>query len=75
MNRIVRKHFPAERLPQELREGLEGAYVNVTVVVEEESVETKPLELDEIFARRRPPYRTPEEIDASLRQERESWGD
>lgn len=34
MNRIVRDHYPASRLPEDLREGIpEGAEVSVTVEV------------------------------------------
>ncbi|MDI4656413.1 hypothetical protein [Xanthobacter autotrophicus] len=46
MNRIVREHYPVEKLPEDLREGLpEGATVTVTV----EEVATKPS-LEELKA-------------------------
>jgi hypothetical protein len=36
MNAIVRKHYPASRLPEELREGIpEGSEVEVVISVEE----------------------------------------
>lgn len=35
MNRIVREHYPVEKLPEDLREGFsEGAAVTVTIEVE-----------------------------------------
>ncbi len=38
MNRIVKEHYPASKLPEDLREGLApGAEVTVTVEVLEES--------------------------------------
>ncbi|POF34019.1 hypothetical protein [Roseibium marinum] len=38
MNRIVRKHFPVDKLPEELREGLpEGVEVTVTLETELET--------------------------------------
>ena len=76
MSRIVHKHFPTERLPPELREGFEGVpFVDVTVEAESavEVSDKKPPTLEALFARRRPPFRTPEEIDADLRRQRDEW--
>ena len=37
MNRIIRQHYPASRLPDDLREGIDpGGHVTVTVVEEEQ---------------------------------------
>ena len=73
MNRIVRQHFPAEKLPPELREGLEeSAQVTVPVETETGPAERRPT-LDEIFARRRPPFLTKEEIDRRIRELRDEW--
>ncbi len=73
MNKIVREHYPASKLPSDLREGIDPtAHVTVTV----EAVEQPPREvmtLEEIFAARRPPYRTADDIDAEIRQSREEW--
>jgi hypothetical protein len=75
MNKIVREYYPASHLPEELREGINpNAEVKVTI----EEVEPRPdhvMTLDEIFAARRPPYRTPEEIDANIRSQRDDWDD
>ena len=74
MNKIIRERFPASKLPAELRQGLDPAAI-VTVTIEEEDPVTDRLSLDEIFAARRPPFRTAEEIDSSVRAERDQWSD
>jgi hypothetical protein len=33
------------------------------------------MSVEEIFALRQPPFRTPEEIDAELRRQRDEWDD
>lgn len=49
MNRIVREHYPASKLPDELREGIDpDRAVTVTVVEEEERPEA-PMTLEEIL--------------------------
>ena len=66
MNKIVKEHFPASKLPVELREGIDPAgHVTVTVVEEERPPE-HVMTLEEIFAVRRPPYLTAEEIDKMI---------
>jgi len=81
MNRIVREHYPVEKLPEDLREGIPAGQ-QVTVVVEiggeiSGSEYLKPpervLTLDEMFAMRRPPFRTSEEINETLRRDRDGW--
>ena len=75
MNRIVREHYPAARLPDDLRPiDNPDARVTVTVEVEEERPE-RVLSLDEIWASRQPPFRTKEEIDADIRRQRDEWDD
>jgi hypothetical protein len=75
MNRIVKEHYPAEKLPEDLREGLApGSQVTVTIV-EEEAPPEKAMSLDELFALRRPPFRSGAEIDAELRRQRDEWDD
>ena len=76
MNKIVREHYPAAKLPEDLREGLDPlSTVTVTVDVEEMTPPRLRLSLDEIFALRRPPYRSKEEIDADIRRDRDAWDD
>ena len=75
MNRIVKTHFPAAKLPLELREGLdEGQMVTVTVSVEEAPPKKVPT-LEELFALRQPPFRSGQEIDDELRRRRDEWDD
>ncbi len=75
MNKIVREHYPAYRLPDDLRVGVDPkAHVTITVTVEEQRPERPPT-LNEIWAMRRPPYRTKEAIDADLRRKRDEWDD
>jgi hypothetical protein len=75
MNRIVKEHYPASRLPEDLREGVDPAAVVTVTIVEEEGRSQRVATLDEIFAARQPPFRTPEEIDAELRRQRDEWDD
>jgi hypothetical protein len=73
MNKIIRENYPASRLPQDLRPSADPA-VRVTVIIEqEERRPDKILMLEEIFAARIPPFRSKEEIDATLRQQRDEW--
>ena len=75
MNRIVRENYPASKLPDELRVGVDPlSTVTVTIVEEEKRPETV-MTLEEIFALRRPPFRSAEEIDEDLRRQRDEWND
>lgn len=81
MNRIVKQHFPAEKLPAELREGLDPkGKVTVTVVEEEPqerpdaaSLPDRPLTLEEIFNYPGIRSRSMEEIDRDIRKLRDEW--
>ncbi|MBS9478350.1 hypothetical protein [Ancylobacter radicis] len=55
MNRIVREHYPVEKLPEDLREGLPAGR-KVTVTLEEEGVDEEGLSerLAAILANPRP---------------------
>ena len=76
MNRIVREHYPASKLPEDLRAGVDpAATVTVTIVEEQRGAPLEAITLDEIFASRRPPFRSPQEIDAELRRQRDEWDD
>jgi hypothetical protein len=75
MNKIVREHYPASKLPNDLREGLDPSS-EVTVTVEkEERPPHSVMTVEEIFATRKPPYRSAEEIDAEIRRSRDEWDD
>ncbi len=74
MNEIVRRFYPASRLPEDLREGIDPSeQVMVTVTVE--TPPEKVMTLEEIFATRRPPYMTRDEIDEHIRSLRGEWDD
>jgi hypothetical protein len=74
MNKIVRENYPALKLPKDLRSGLDPSST-VTVTVVQERRPKKVMSLDEIFAARRPPYRTKAAIDAEVRRQRDEWDD
>lgn len=74
MNRIVRRHVPASSLPADLREVLPDSALVTVVVVEEAASSADPIRsLEDILAARRPPYRSIEEIDGWVRQQRHEW--
>jgi hypothetical protein len=75
MDKIVRENYPASKLPDDLRIGVDPqTRVTVTITLDEERPERAPT-LEEIWAMIRPPYRTKEEIDADLRRQRDEWDD
>ena len=70
MNKIVREHYPASKLPDDLREGIDpSSQVTITVVVEGTS--SPIMSLEEILDLRQPPFLSKEEIDEHIRQLRE----
>jgi hypothetical protein len=76
MNKIIREHYPASKLPEDLREGVDlESTVTVTVTVEGLNRPERVMSLEEIFAARQPPYRSAEEIVAGIRQLRDEWND
>ena len=75
MNRVVKEHYPASKLPEDLREGVDPSAVVTITIVEEQNRPERIMTLDEIFALRQPPFRTAEEIDADLRRQRDEWDD
>jgi hypothetical protein len=76
MNRIVREHYPASKLPEDLRGSVDpAATVTVTVVEEEAKSPKEVMSLEEIWALRAPPFRTAQEIDDDLRRDRDEWDD
>ena len=75
MNRIIREHYPASKLPEDLRAGVDPSSTVTVTIVEEGKRPEKVLTLEEIFALRRPPFRTAEEIDEGLRRQRDEWDD
>jgi hypothetical protein len=72
MKTIVRSNYPIAKLPEELREGMDRAGT-ATVTVTFEQRPEKVMSLEEIWAMRRPPYRTMKEITAEMRRQRNEW--
>ena len=74
MNKIIRHHFPASRLPEELRGDLPDD-AQVTVVVEQEAPAstTLPPTLDDLFARARPSFETQDDVNRHVREMRDEW--
>jgi hypothetical protein len=75
MNRIVKEHYPASKLPEDLRAGVDPAAIVTVTIVEEQPEPERKITLDEIFAARQPPFRSAEDIDADLRRQRDEWND
>jgi uncharacterized protein (UPF0216 family) len=75
MNRIVKEHYPASKLPEDLRQGVDPAATVTVTIVEEQHLPERRVSLEEIFAARRPPFRSADEIDADLRRQRDEWDD
>jgi hypothetical protein len=73
MNRIVRENYPVSKLPEDLRVGVDPSSTVTVTIVEEEKRPERVMTLEEIFALRRPPFRTAEEIDEDLRRQRDEW--
>jgi hypothetical protein len=74
MNKIIREHYPASKLPEDLRPS-DDPNASVTVTIEEEKRPEKVMALDEIFSLTGFRRRTAAEIDADLRQMRDEWDD
>jgi hypothetical protein len=75
VNKVVRENYPASKLPEDLREGIDPASRVTVTVMEDEKPAHRVMTLEEIFASRRPPYRSKEEIDAEIRRLRDEWDD
>jgi hypothetical protein len=74
MNKIVREHYPASKLPEELRPS-DDITVTVTVTVEEERRPENVMTLEEIFSLSGFRRRSRAEIDADIRRMRDEWDD
>ena len=74
MNKIIRQNYPASKLPEDLREGIDPS-TRVTVTIVEDVSSYRPMTLEEIWALRQPPYRSTENIVGGIRQLRDEWDD
>jgi hypothetical protein len=75
MNRIIRENYPASKLPEDLRAGVDPSSTVTVTIVEEEKRPEKVMSLEEIWALRAPPFRTAQQIDDDLRRQRDEWDD
>jgi len=75
MNKIIREHYPASKLPEDLRAGVDPSSTVTVTIVEEETRPETVMSLDEIWALRTPPFKTAHEIDEELRRDRDQWDD
>jgi len=75
MNRIIREHYPASKLPEDLRAGMSPSATVTVTIVEDEKRPEHVMSLEEIWALRTPPFRTAKEIDEDLRRQRDEWDD
>jgi hypothetical protein len=72
MNRIVREHYPAAKLPEELRDGIDPN-ATVTITVETEASPEQILSLQEMFALRRDVFMSIRDVDEHVRTMRDEW--
>ena len=76
MNRLTREHYPASKLPKELREGIDPARVVTVTVEEEERPPEQIMTLEEILdATKGYRGRSAAEINADIRTQRDAWDD
>ncbi len=73
MNKIIREHYPAAKLPEDLRPS-GNPNARVTITIEEEEKPENVMTLDEIFSQTGFRRRTREEIDAEIRHQRDELG-
>jgi hypothetical protein len=75
MNRIVRENYPASKLPDDLRTGVDPSSTVTVTIVEEERRPEKVMTLEEIFSLKGFRRRSAAEIDDDLRRQRDEWDD
>jgi hypothetical protein len=75
MNRIVLEHYPASKLPDDLRAGVDPSSTVTVTIVEEKKRPEQIMTLDEIFSLRGFRRRSAAEIDDDLRRQRDEWDD
>jgi hypothetical protein len=75
MNRIVKKHYPVERLPEDLRTGI-AIDARVTVTVEpEETSSWSTMILEEIFEQTKSCRTGSDDAVERVRALRDEWGE
>lgn len=77
MNKITREHYPASKLPEDLREGVApGSTVTVTVTVEgDQDSATRKRALVDLLAEARRARPIGDDPVARIRELRDEWDD
>jgi hypothetical protein len=75
MNKIVLENYPASKLPDDLRAGVDPSSIVTVTIVEQEKRPEKVMTLDEIFSLKGFRRRSAAEIDEDLRRQRDEWDD
>jgi hypothetical protein len=75
MNRIIRENYPASKLPEDLRAGVDPSSTVTVTIVEEEKGQEKVMSLEEIFSLKGFRRRSAAEIYDDLRRQRDEWDD
>jgi hypothetical protein len=75
MNRIIRENYPASKLPEDLRDGMDPSSTVTVTIVREEKRSEEVMSLEEIFSLKGFRRRSATEIDADLRRQRDEWDD
>jgi hypothetical protein len=75
MNKIIRAHYPASQLPEDLRVGVDPNSTVTVIVSEEEEAPDQVMTLEQIFSLDGFRRRSGEEIDSDIRRMRDEWND
>ena len=73
MNKIVFEHYPASKLPDDMRAKVDPDATVTVTIQEDDNRPTQVMSLDEIFSLKGFRRRTAAEIEDDLRQQREEW--
>jgi hypothetical protein len=73
MNKIVKQHYPAAKLPEELRVGIDPE-AQMTITIEAETPPETVMPLEAMFALRRDVFASQEEANAHIEAMRDEWG-
>lgn len=76
MNRIVREHYPVERLPEDLRQSLpEGATVRLTMETDHAPLPPGRIWIEDLLRRKSDIPETGDDPVARIRELRDEWDD
>lgn len=75
MNRIIRENYPASKLPEDLRDGMDPSSTVTVTIVQNEGKPEEVMSLEEIFSLKGFRRRSTAEIDEDLRRQRDEWDD